>query len=78
MSHSTYPTDTFGNEVDVAASARGLFSTVRRALAIRRQRRALMALDDRMLADIGLSQADAWQEAHRSFFDLAARQPTRR
>lgn len=32
-------------------------------------RRDLAALDDRMLADIGVSRGDAMQEASRSFFD---------
>jgi uncharacterized protein YjiS (DUF1127 family) len=34
----------------------------------RRQRRALLALDDKLLKDIGLSQADAWQEGHKPFW----------
>ena len=34
-----------------------------------RQRRALAALDDHMLKDIGLSRADARQEADRPFWD---------
>jgi uncharacterized protein YjiS (DUF1127 family) len=41
-----------------------------RILEVRRQRRALLALDDRMLKDIGLSQADAWREANRPLLDL--------
>ena len=48
----------------------GLLSRVADALAIRRQRRALLALDDRMLADVGLSRADAYREAHRPFLDM--------
>lgn len=43
------------------------------AFVARRQRRALLALDDRMLADIGLSRADAYREADRGFLDLPAR-----
>ena len=31
----------------------------------RRQRRALLALSDHALKDIGLSSADAWQEGHK-------------
>ena len=34
----------------------------------RRQRRALLALDDKLLKDIGLSPADAWQEGHKPFW----------
>lgn len=36
----------------------------------RRQRRALLALDDRMLSDLGLSRGDAHREASRSLLDL--------
>ena len=32
------------------------------------QRRALVALDDDMLKDIGLSRAEAWQEASKPFW----------
>jgi uncharacterized protein YjiS (DUF1127 family) len=38
-----------------------------------RQRRALLALSDHMLHDLGLSRADAWREAGRSFWDLPGR-----
>ena len=37
---------------------------------VRRQRRTLLSLDDRMLADIGLSRADAWHEGGRALHDL--------
>jgi uncharacterized protein YjiS (DUF1127 family) len=37
-----------------------------------RQRRALLALSDHMLRDLGLSRADAYREATRSFWDLPA------
>jgi uncharacterized protein YjiS (DUF1127 family) len=40
----------------------------------RRQRRALLALDDTLLKDIGLSRADAAREAARPFWDIE-RQP---
>jgi uncharacterized protein YjiS (DUF1127 family) len=51
----------------------GVFARMRAAMITRRQRRALMALDDRMLADIGISRSQAYGEADRSFFDLAER-----
>ncbi len=51
----------------------GVFSFVRKALVARRQRNQLLSLDDRMLADIGISRADAYREAARSPFDIAAR-----
>ena len=38
------------------------------ALASRKQRLHLEELDDHMLADIGLSRAEALREAHRGFF----------
>jgi uncharacterized protein YjiS (DUF1127 family) len=47
-----------------------LLGSVAKALAIRRERRALMTLDDRMLADVGLSRTDAYREAHRPLFDI--------
>jgi uncharacterized protein YjiS (DUF1127 family) len=33
------------------------------------QRRRLLALDDRMLKDIGITRADAWREGARPFWD---------
>lgn len=52
------------------AAGHGLFGRIGAALAVRRERRALLALDDRMLADVGLSRADAYREAHRPFLDV--------
>jgi hypothetical protein len=40
------------------------------AFTIARERRALMALSDVALKDIGLSRADAYREGTRSFWDL--------
>jgi uncharacterized protein YjiS (DUF1127 family) len=40
------------------------------AFAVARERRALMALSDDALKDIGLSRADAYCEGTRSFWDL--------
>ena len=50
----------------------GLARVVARLLdwqELARQRQALAALDDHMLKDIGLSRADARQEADRPFWD---------
>jgi uncharacterized protein YjiS (DUF1127 family) len=33
-----------------------------------RERRALLALDDHLLRDIGLSQADVWREGQKPFW----------
>lgn len=41
------------------------------ALRVAEGRRALAAMDDRMLADIGLSRAEALAEASRAPWDLA-------
>ncbi len=56
---------------DTVAPA-SLLGRISKALTVRRERRALMALDDRMLADVGLSRADAYREAHRPFLDVPA------
>lgn len=38
-----------------------------------RQRRALLALSDHMLADLGLTRADAYREGARPFWDVPER-----
>jgi uncharacterized protein YjiS (DUF1127 family) len=35
---------------------------------LRRQRRALLQLDDRMLADIGITRSQAFEQAKKSFW----------
>ena len=40
------------------------------ALRVRRERRLLLQLDEHMLKDLGLSAADAYAEANRSFWDV--------
>jgi uncharacterized protein YjiS (DUF1127 family) len=40
------------------------------AFSVARERRALMALSDDALKDIGLSRADAYREGTRAFWDL--------
>ena len=42
------------------------------ALQIARERRQLGQLDDRMLADLGLSEGDATREASRPIWDIPA------
>jgi uncharacterized protein YjiS (DUF1127 family) len=49
-----------------------LVETVRLGLVAHRQRSALRGLDDRRLADIGLSAIQADTEANRSFWDVPA------
>jgi uncharacterized protein YjiS (DUF1127 family) len=46
----------------------GIVATLEEWLERRRQRRALLALDDKLLKDIGLCPADAWREAHKPFW----------
>lgn len=45
---------------------------IKQAWSVQRQRKALTKMDDRMLADIGLTRAQAYQEASRPFWDLPA------
>ena len=45
---------------------------LREMLAVRRQRLTLRELDDRALADIGLTRQAALSEARRPFWDLPA------
>lgn len=47
---------------------RNLAAVVRRWIATARQRRDLARLDDRQLADIGLTRADERNEAHKAFW----------
>ncbi|GGD99733.1 protein of unknown function [Gemmobacter megaterium] len=49
---------------------RGLFARVRDAMTLSAQRRQLAALDDALLADIGLSRQQALTEAARSAWDV--------
>ncbi|KTT43065.1 hypothetical protein RSA46_18180 [Pseudomonas oryzihabitans] len=42
---------------------------VQRAVEVSRQRQALYQLDDAALSDLGLSRADAWQEADKPFWE---------
>ncbi len=53
----------------LAQRADRAITTLLRWQELARQRRALRRLDDHMLKDIGLSRADAWREAERSFWD---------
>lgn len=50
----------------------GLLATLRLARHARTQRRKLASLDDRALADIGLSRSQALAEAGRPLWDLPA------
>ena len=47
-------------------------------LEVARQRRELLALDERALKDIGISRIDALREANASFWDIPEQQKPRR
>ncbi|MGE3294911.1 MAG: DUF1127 domain-containing protein [Geminicoccaceae bacterium] len=52
----------------VLPSLGGIIATVDLWRSRRSQRRALLALDEVRLHDIGLSRADAWAEGHKPFW----------
>ncbi|WP_295519546.1 DUF1127 domain-containing protein [uncultured Pseudomonas sp.] len=54
------------------------FAWLARALELSRQRRALYRLDDAALGDLGLSRADAWQEADKPFWQQPPEEGQRR
>jgi uncharacterized protein YjiS (DUF1127 family) len=56
----------------VSAGTPSLFARMRHAFAVRRQRRALSALDARQRNDIGVSKTQASHEAARGLFDVPA------
>ncbi len=47
----------------------GVLSLIVRAVGLHRSRRQLSALDDHMLADIGVTRQDAMAEAERPVWD---------
>ena len=49
-------------------SVGGVLVALERWVERRRQRQALLALDDNLLKDIGLSAADAWHEGTKPFW----------
>ncbi|MFZ4805878.1 MAG: DUF1127 domain-containing protein [Hyphomicrobiaceae bacterium] len=54
-------------------SPAGIVAMVAAMLRVRRERRQLLALDDRMLKDIGMSRGDAYAEASRPLHDVPFR-----
>ncbi len=50
----------------------GILSNIGLAMAARGQRKALKYLDDAALRDIGLSRAEAEEEANRPIWDVPA------
>ncbi|RTL72263.1 MAG: DUF1127 domain-containing protein [Hyphomicrobiales bacterium] len=54
----------------LVSSVKGTASMVVTALAINQERHELMQLDDRMLADIGLTRHDVGRETSKGFWDI--------
>ena len=63
--------------VQAAGSTSRLMILLSAAFAAYRQRRVLARLDDRTLADIGLTRAEASTEAARPVWDLPGNGPAR-
>jgi len=55
-----------------SARPTGLFRFAMHAAQIRRQRKALMRLDDAQLSDIGLTRTQVKAESQRPFWDVPA------
>lgn len=53
-----------------SSSRSGTLPRLRAMGAVRRSRRALMNLSPEALEDVGLSQAEAQEEAHRPLWDV--------
>lgn len=63
--------DAVGDAVSRTLDRSGrLFDWVDLAMQVRRERRDLARLDERMLKDIGLDNGQAWRETSRDFADL--------
>ncbi len=62
----------FSGRSGPAGRMQHVIATFRLALQVRRERRALLALDDVALKDVGFSRVDAHAEAQRSFWDVPA------
>jgi uncharacterized protein YjiS (DUF1127 family) len=64
---------TFPADRSLAARGTDWFLKLRRVLRAIETRRQLAEMDQRMLADIGLSRSEALEEAGRAPWDLAPR-----
>jgi uncharacterized protein YjiS (DUF1127 family) len=60
-----------GGLAHIGARLARLIGTIELALQVRRERRTLLGMDDRMLKDLGLNGA-AYAEATRPFWDVPA------
>lgn len=66
-----------GGLAQTGARLARLIGTIELALQVRRERRILLGMDDRMLKDLGLNGA-AYAEASRPFWDVPADRLCRR
>ena len=62
-----------GQRGGITGRAKRVWGLLRQTWHARRTRRDLAAMDDRMLADIGIGRADAYEEARRAPWDVAPR-----
>ena len=66
--HATLCLERPNRHHDLGIPLAGLLGWLRDGYAVYRQRRALLALDERMLKDIGISRADAIREGGTPFW----------
>ncbi|HCB13036.1 MAG TPA: DUF1127 domain-containing protein [Gammaproteobacteria bacterium] len=63
-----YPEQSINHHSRIGAILTGVFACLRNYYAVYCQRRDLLALDDAMLKDIGISRVDALQEGNKPFW----------
>ena len=78
MAHAPHIPSIAAPHVDMRARLVDAVLWLEAVLRTQRERRRLIALDDRMLADIGARRADAHAEWSRPFWDLPRRDETQR
>lgn len=77
LAHHTVSSARVREFLDVRFRLRRILVWLQRAVQISRQRRALYRLDEGALHDLGLSRADAWQEADKPFWQQPAEEGDR-
>ncbi|MEO8531229.1 MAG: DUF1127 domain-containing protein [Deltaproteobacteria bacterium] len=66
----TYLSESALSDSATYRSRKSIFGTLLRALSVRRERKALVQLDARLLHDIGLDREIAISEAKRKLWDV--------